>query len=403
MEEKVMFITRPTIGSLRNDLLRGTTGSDFLDGGAGNDSLVGGTGDDRLTGGTGSDVFVFEGTRQANGFDTITDYSYSTARGAEQDVLQLSTFSVWLTGAVARINDYVWVADDGAGSVLWIDRDGTGSAQAQSWARLEGVEIGDLVRVAFGPGGPGFTLTVRDGAAPVFASNGTYSFSYQEGLSAPGVVGTVAGASDNVGVTQYRFVSSNGATVHGATSSDGYFSIATNGQVSMTAAGVASGVNDFAVGSNANTYYIQAGDAAGNWSATRQITLDETESVPTLNPVVNMFRNFAPAQKNWPASGTDLTTATAALGGRNTNVELFDIIFYGNGADVYGNITSIKLYENTSDTAYDTWFAEKLTGTMNLIQGGALQEVTNIDAVNDYFLITLTDNVTYKATFDQLF
>jgi hypothetical protein len=283
-----MLLSRTIIGTQRNELLRGLAGADIISGMGGNDTLVGGAGNDRLTGGTGSDVFVFEGTRQANGFDTITDYSYSTVRGAQQDVLQLSTFSVWLPGALNRISDYVWVADDGAGSVLWIDRDGTGSAQAQSWARLEGLDTGDLVRVMFGACGPAFTLTVKDGLAPVFAGDGTYSFTYDDALSAGSVVATITDASDNIAVTRYRFVSSNGSTVHGDTSGDGYFAIGSNGQITMTAAGAVSDVNDVAVGSLSHTYYIQAGDAGGNWSAVRQITLDETPpelNAPTFNIV----------------------------------------------------------------------------------------------------------------------
>ncbi|MBX9593600.1 MAG: hypothetical protein K2X46_04500 [Roseomonas sp.] len=277
-----MFTLRPFVRSQQNDMLRGTAGADIMDGGAGNDTLAGGAGNDRLTGGTGNDVFSLDASRLANGFDTITDYSYSTTPGAEQDVLQFSTTPAWVLAATRQPASFVWAAtDNDGGAVLWIDSDGAGSGRAQSYVRLEGVEFGELVRVQFGACGPAFTLTVKDGSGPVFSAQGTYTYGYDPGQSAGSEVTTVEGASDNVGVTQYRFVSSNGSTIHGATSADGYFAISATGEITMTAAGAASGVNNSAIGSNQNIYHVQAGDAAGNWSRVQQITLQETP--PELN------------------------------------------------------------------------------------------------------------------------
>ncbi len=70
------------------------------------------------------------------------------------------------------------------------------------------------------------------------------SFSYAENQSAGAVVGIVA-ASDDVGVTGFRFSDSGSAT-----SLDGYYTIAANGQIRITAAGVAAGIenNDFETG-----------------------------------------------------------------------------------------------------------------------------------------------------------
>ncbi len=279
-----MFMLTPFVRGQRDNTMWGTSGADILDGGVGNDTLMGGAGNDRLIGGAGNDVFSLEVSRLANGFDTITDYNYSTAPGAEKDVLQFSITPAWALAAMRNQADYVSVRTDSAGgSVLWIDSDGTRSGQAQSYARLDGVVSGELVRVQFGTGGPAFTLTVQDGSGPVFSAQGNYTYNYvsDPGQSAARQVATVSGATDNVGVTQYRFVSSDGSTIHGATSADGYFAISATGQITMKAAGAASGVNDFLIGSNQSSYHVQAGDAAGNWSQVQQITLRETP--PELN------------------------------------------------------------------------------------------------------------------------
>ncbi len=285
-----MYMLTPFVRGQRDNTMWGTSGADILDGGVGNDTLMGGAGNDRLIGGTGNDVFSLEVSRLANGFDTITDYNYSTAPGAEKDVLQFSITPAWALAAMRNQADYVSVRTDSAGgSVLWIDSDGTRSGQAQSYARLDGVVSGELVRVQFGTGGPAFTLTVQDGSGPVFSAQGNYTYTYlsDPGQSAARQVATVSGATDNVGVTQYRFVSSDGSTTHGATSADGYFAISATGQITITAAGAASGVNDFLIGSNQNSYHVQAGDAAGNWSQVRQITLSEFHELnaPTFSIV----------------------------------------------------------------------------------------------------------------------
>ncbi len=87
------------------------------------------------------------------------------------------------------------------------------------------------------------------------------------------MVGIVT-ATDDVGVTGYRFSDSGGTT-----SLDGYYTIAANGQISITAAGVAAGIenNDFETGLNSFSYDIEAGDAAGNWSAAESISLNVTD------------------------------------------------------------------------------------------------------------------------------
>lgn len=104
------------------------------------------------------------------------------------------------------------------------------------------------------------------------------SFNYAENQSAAAVVGAVA-ATDAVGVTGFRFSATSTAT-----SADGCCTIAPDGKIALTAAGVAAGVaqNDFETSPNTFTYGIQARDAAGNWSSAAKVTLNVTDVDETV-------------------------------------------------------------------------------------------------------------------------
>lgn len=99
------------------------------------------------------------------------------------------------------------------------------------------------------------------------------SFSYPENRLAGTPIGTVA-ASDNVGVTGFRFTATGTAN-----SADGYYTINANGLVILTQAGAEAlaASNDFETGANSFIYGIQASDAAGNWSASTDVTFNLTD------------------------------------------------------------------------------------------------------------------------------
>jgi hypothetical protein len=117
-------------------------------------------------------------------------------------------------------------------------------------------------------------LDVDDVAPVVTASQ---SFNYAENQSVGYVVGTVA-ATDNVGVTGFRFT-----TTATATSSDGFYSISSAGVVTLTAAGVAGAANDFETIPNSFVHSVQARDAAGNWSTGVNVTFNVTDLVDTVS------------------------------------------------------------------------------------------------------------------------
>lgn len=105
------------------------------------------------------------------------------------------------------------------------------------------------------------------------------SFNYTENRKADSFIGSVDASGDN-GVSSYRFWDPVSQT-YSQTSPDGFFTIDDEGKIWLTAAGAASYANNAedeqgADGpDNTHQYFVQAGDADGNWSAPVEITLNE--------------------------------------------------------------------------------------------------------------------------------
>ncbi len=93
------------------------------------------------------------------------------------------------------------------------------------------------------------------------------SFDYSEDQVEDALIATV-NASDNVAVSRFQF--DNGTQI----SDDGYFSINNNGEIRITAAGVASEINDFSVGNSSHSYTVEVIDTAGNLNSS-VVTLNE--------------------------------------------------------------------------------------------------------------------------------
>ncbi|KPF91509.1 hypothetical protein IP81_11430, partial [Novosphingobium sp. AAP83] len=293
------------VGTEFNDSIFGAAGDDVINGLAGDDVIRGGLGNDTLTGGLGNDIFTFEKTRVENGLDTITDLGYS--RGGKghggSDILDFSSAITVKKMTQAMIGNYIKVTTD----KVFVDLDGAGPGGWVAWANVQGLAVGDKINVRTA-GFNGF-VTVGDGAAPVFAKGQT-SFSYNENQLSGATVATVNGFTDDVGVTGYRF-SNSGGTTGTATTSDGWFTIGTAGAIAMTKSGAASQANDFETGgAQTRTYFIQARDAAGNWSAAQKIILsvnnvDEVAPTITSAGTATVDDNLAAATVVYRAVATD--------------------------------------------------------------------------------------------------
>ncbi len=134
--------------------LPGAPGSDTLLGESGADLLDGGLGADQLTGGTGADTFRFSTALGAGNIDRITDFNpaedrilldnlvFTTVGG--NGPLAASAFQQSAAGTAGDAADRI-LYDTDAGTLAY-DADGTGSAAAIRFARLD----------------PGLTLSADD-------------------------------------------------------------------------------------------------------------------------------------------------------------------------------------------------------------------------------------------------
>ena len=138
--------------------------------------------------------------------------------------------------------------------------------------------------------------TVRNNVttqAGLITVNPDQSFSYKENQTTKTIVPAegnnpvkvVASAT----ATKFRFTDSQSSV-----SKDGWYSIDKDGNISLTSVGLGAGKasNDFETkvnGGNALVYGVQAGDDAGNWSASTNITLNvkDVSDAPSVNAPVS--------------------------------------------------------------------------------------------------------------------
>lgn len=132
-------------GGSADDGINAGSGQDVLDGGPGNDVIVGGEGADIMlgtgpsafgTGTTGNDIFVYNGTIE--GGDSI--YGFDTRPG-DTDRIFLNTLfdALGYTGQTPRTDGFLYVLQNGADTVVFIDNDGlTGGANLMPLVTLIG-------------------------------------------------------------------------------------------------------------------------------------------------------------------------------------------------------------------------------------------------------------------------
>ena len=173
-----------------------------------------------------------------------------------------------------------------------------------------GVQAGDASGNWSASENVGLNVTNIDDSAPVLTSG--QNLAYAENRSTGDLIGAVA-AVDDSGVTGFRFTATGTAT-----SADGYYVIDNNGALHITAAGVANGVanNDFEVAPNSFNYGVQAGDAAGNWSTSVNVTVSVTDLDDTA-PKIGAGQSFSYAENQaantavGTVAGSDDTAVTA--------------------------------------------------------------------------------------------
>ncbi|PCK04095.1 MAG: hypothetical protein COA42_19555, partial [Alteromonadaceae bacterium] len=186
------------------------------------------------TGSSGSDQITTDATMNVGSLEAGASWEYSLNSGGS-----------WTSGVGSSFE----LSSDttyGAGLIQVRQTDTAGNVSA------DGSNVGDVV--------------VDNTIGAITASQ---SMDYSENLGAGDVIGTVA-ASGAGEITRYEFDNDS------QTSSDGYYAIDNNGQISITALGVAGGVanNDYETGANSFNYNIRAEDTAGNISSSESVTFN---------------------------------------------------------------------------------------------------------------------------------
>jgi hypothetical protein len=176
---------------------------------------------------------------------------------------------------------------------------------------------------------------------------GLQTFSYNENQPAGAVVATVV-ATDNVAVSSFTF-----AATGTQTSADGYYQIDNSGNITITAFGAASAMNDFETGSNSGIYSVTAHDAAGN-STSAAITLNElnvNDNAPTnVVPGVQSTSEDT-AQVFSVANGNAITVSDVDGGTLTTMVSISNgtlTAVTGGGATISNNGTGTVTIQGTA-------------------------------------------------------
>ncbi|MDH6097658.1 Ig-like domain-containing protein [Anabaenopsis sp. FSS-46] len=246
---------------------------------------------------------------------------------------------------------------------------------------------------------------VFDGIAPTITAG--QSFTYQENQDPGFVVGTVAASdnlnnTDNVGIRDYAIVSGNG---------NGFFSInSSSGEISLTAAGVASAANDFESTPNTFTLGITATDA-GNLSTTTDVTItvtdDPTDTIvatPTINTIAaNDIVNFSEADAGFNITGTGIPAAIVSL--------VFDsgrVLAGGNTVTVGVNGTwSVNVTFDDVDVFDQGTEVVTATQRLNGIDSASVTKQFTVDTVEPTVSIAsnapeiATSPITYTFTFSE--
>ncbi|MCF7505482.1 Ig-like domain-containing protein, partial [Vibrio sp. L3-7] len=160
------------------------------------------------------------------------------------------------------------------------------------------------------------TITVDVGVTPVNdqSSFDAQTVTYAENQVENAVVGSVSG-SDLDGVSNYQFKHSDDTLSN--TSQDGFYTIDANGDISITAAGMAADVNDFEKGDNSGDYQVVMTDSSGS-TAEAMVTLKETNVNDNDTVIDKATDTFEYAEGT--AAGVTLGTVTAT-DADGTNIE----------------------------------------------------------------------------------
>jgi hypothetical protein len=273
---------------------------------------------------------------------------------AATDNVIVTGFRFSATGTATSADGFFTI--DNAGNVQ-LTAAGVAAAADDFEALPNSFVYGIQARDAIGNWSAAVNVTLQetnvDDSAPVIDANQV--FAYPENTATSANLGTVS-ASDETGVTGFRF------SVTGTnTSPDGFFVVDANGTVHLTAAGAASAADDFETSPNSFTYTLQAGDAAGNWSAPVAVKLNVTD-VDDTGPVIPSGQVFGYPENR--AAGTVIGQVAAG--------------------DSDG-VTDFRFADTGTSVSADGFYAIASDGKISLTAAGAAAAANDLESLPNSF------------------
>ena len=210
------------------------------------------------------------------------------------------------------------------------------------------------------------TVTLSETNVDEAASFDNQTHSYAENQEAGATVATLT-ASDIDGVEGFAF--KLGEDSYGSTSADGFFQIDNNGNITITAAGVAAGVNDFETAPNSGQYVVTMTDKGGA-KTDATVTLAET-NVDEAASFDNQTHNYAENQE----AGATVATLTAS------DVDGVEGFAFKLGEDSYGS------------TSADGFFQVDNAGNITITAAGVAAGVNDFEANPNggQYVVTMSD------------
>ncbi len=279
--------------------------------------------------------------------DAIGVTEFAIVSGNENNFFAIDTLgniSLTATGTESAINDFEITPNNTILGV--IAADATGNISAAQEVTFNVIDV--------------------DESVPVITDLAT-SINYDENQTVGTTIGVI-NATDDIGITNFTIVSGN---------ENNFFAIDTLGNLSLTAIGVESAVNDFEITPNSTTLAITALDAAGNTSAIKNITLDindVNEGPIVIDPGISF--NYDENQFE------GATIAVVTVPGNAGVLAGFDIVsgndrgFFVIGA--FGNISLTATGVESEVNDFETLPNSTVLGVTTLDVSGNISAVQNI-------------------------
>ncbi len=213
------------------------------------------------------------------------------------------------------------------------------------------------------------TVTLAESNVDESGSFGAQTVTYAENQVADALVGTLSG-SDEDGVTNYQFKHADGTL--SSTSQDGFYTIDANGNIRITAAGVAADVNDFEKGTNRGDYQVVMTDGYGSQTeATVTLAESNVDEALNISGLNGANAELTVHEANLADGSSPDNSALSKVGSFSfTSIDgLASLVIAGHSF----NVTELLALNSSEETISTPYGELVLTGFTGDVSGGTVQ------------------------------